>query len=390
MTDNTITNCPKCGNPLTPGTTVCPVCGTPVGMQTPSSPANNVEGQAQSTPVAPVNNVGVQARTISPIIQPTAPAIEPTPVQPLQPTNDVVPIAQGAPVQPTPAATIDALAPTIQPTVQPTVIPSAVPTSTPTVTPGVVQSQPETKKGKMKVKLNNKTLIIILVAFLIICGVFIFLKDKGGTKKVTNKPTTAVETVEQKDVVANGFRFKVENDWIVQSNSDNTVVTNSNGTVVVKLESYSFNLASIDKDKLQANFNDLGNEYNPNKVIVSDVNITENKIASKDGYLVNAKVTEDDSKQYAAQYYFINGGSDFTIGATVVYSTEEAKTNNEGKITSLLNSMSYVNDTNSIITLINKNYRAFSVYFNAINGVVLQIPTQEEPAPEGEVQSPVE
>lgn len=379
MTDNKITNCPKCGNPLTPGTSACPVCGTPIGTQTAAVPMNNAEVQSTPTPVSSVsntdNNGGVQTPPIAPTIQPTAPTIQPTPMPTIQPTLNETPMPQGVPIQPVQPV------PTVEPVNQP---------STPTVTPGVVSNQPDPKKGKIKFKLNNKTLIILLVVILIICGAFVLLKGNGskGTT-TTKKPANTTETVTQKDVVANGFMLKIDNDWAAQSYDGNTIVVNNDASVVIKLEKYEFNLASISKEKLQANFNDLGNEYNPNKIIVSDVNISENKIASKDGYLVNAKVTEDDGKEYVAQYYFINGGSNLTIGATVVYASEEAKTSNEGKITTLLNSLSYASDANSIIALINRNYHAFSVYYNAINGVVLEIPSPEEPVVEEEIEEPI-
>lgn len=392
MTDNTITNCTKCGNPLNPGTTTCPVCGTPVGMEQVATPVNIQE--------QPVANTSTQAApTIAPTIQPTASVAQPNlqpvqptpapPLQPIEPVAPIAPVAQEAPVQPVQNANLNTIAPTISTAAPNSAIPSVAPVDTPTVNPSVVQSNPSSTKKKLKLKINNKTLIIILVVIILICGAFVLLKGKGGKTNV-NKPATKVEeTAPTKDVVTNGFRFKVEEDWIVQSNSDNTVITNANGTVIVKLENYAINFSNITKASLETNFNDLGNEFNPNKIMVRDVSVNENKIASKDGYLVNAIVSEDDGKEYNAQYYFINGGSELVVGASVVYTTDEVKTSNEGKVTTLLNNLSYVNDSNTIISIINKNYRAFSVYYNAVNGVTLNIPTPEDPSLGGEVEQPV-
>lgn len=357
MNDNILTNCPKCGNPLVPGTKSCPVCGTSLDAQ---AAASNMPGVAVNQP-----------SSVSPVQMPS--------VQPSAPQS----VQNGG---------VGDFAPSIQTTQQPTAIPSvssnSVPgvsnSSIPTLTPGVVQSE-TTTKNKPKLKLNNKTLIIILVVIVVVALAFVLLKGSGkNTKKVINT-TPVVEEVETKDVVANGYSFKVEQDWKVQSNNDNTVVTNNNENVIIKLENYSFNLSSLSKDMLASRFVDISNDFNPNKVLVNNVDITETKIASKDAYIVNAIVTEDDGKKYATQYYFISGGSDLVVGASVVYTNDEAKTNYEGKVTTLLNNLSFVNDSTSIISMINKNSKAFSVYFSAINGVTLNIPEENPEVPiEGE------
>lgn len=218
---------------------------------------------------------------------------------------------------------------------------------------------------------------MIIIAFVV--GTM-FLRKKSGTTPSGVKQPQNAPVVLQIDAVANGFKFKIDDGWIVQSNNDNTIIKNAKDNAVIRLEKYPISISTLTKDTLQTNFNNLGSEYNPSPITIKDMEINDNKIGGKDAFLINCKVVESDNKEYFVQYYFINGGSELTIGASIVYYNEEAKNNYEGVVTALMGTLSYANDSDSIRDTISNTYNSFSVYYNAINGVTLNIPeVVEEP-----------
>ena len=83
------------------------------------------------------------------------------------------------------------------------------------------------------------------------------------------------------------------------------------------------------------------------------------------------------------QVYFIGGGNNLTIGATIVYVSAETKTKYEAEVTEMIGSLSYSDESLKAITTIDMFNGAFGVY----NGIVAhsqnnqqQPTTPEEPA----------
>lgn len=226
-------------------------------------------------------------------------------------------------------------------------------------------SEPKDKKTKKNLKLNKNTLIII-VAVVIIAIFMIFALNNNKNKSNganNNNPddNSQTPTIVKKDVITSGFKYKLEDGWLVQNAGTNVIIKNAKENVIIKLEQYAYNLSTLNKDNISS--------YLTSDTTVEDLTVDETQIGGKSSYLINAKISETqstDSNKYNVQYYLINGGPELTLGATVIYLSNEAKTTYEGTVVTLLGSLSYSDGSQKALESIETYYEAFNLFSRII------------------------
>ncbi len=192
-------NCKNCGNPLAPGMQFCISCGKAVEEASPVTPSTPVSAPPVEPPVtAPQAEVltTVPSEPVTP-----APAEEPLP-----------PIAPEATVQP-PVAPVSPVVEPVAPVVN----------TTPTVSP--TPNQPQA---------NNKTLIIVIVAFVVlIIGLvgtyFLFLrntdtKDETSAKKEKQETVTPVVVNDPNVITFNNYEFTLPAGYKSEIDEDGDLV----------------------------------------------------------------------------------------------------------------------------------------------------------------------
>ena len=142
----------------------------------------------------------------------------------------------------------------------------------------------------------------------------------------------------------------------------NVVVTNINGTVAIKLDHNSTSLESITKETIEG--------YFQNRTEFSNTKVSETTISAKKAYLVDTNINSA-----PVQVYFISGTSSLTIGATVVYQSEESKTKYEAEITKMIGTLTYSDESLKAMDTLEMYANIFNVY----NGVMNYTPTQTTP-----------
>ena len=407
-------NCPKCGNPLQTGTASCPICGTNI-INT-AAPAQTTEaGKATVTvasvatpaaaPVAPAQPVATPAPAaptaqpaVAPVTQPVTPAPVSTPAQTtaapapqvaptptvVQPAAPVAPapavepakveVAPAQPVVPTPApAPVEPATTTVEPApvaapvepvdpnaIAPTVKTIEAPTPVPSIPASLTNEAPtenvvnvEVKTVKPKKKMNKNVLVIAgILAVVVIAGVLMMNMGKKPVLNQTPNPTDQTSALNLTSVSTNGFKFNLQEGWVITEDGYNVVVTNKDETVAIKLDYTKNGLESISKDTIESFFN--------SREDFTNTKVTETKISAKDAYLVDTEIN-----QARVQLYYINGGTNLTLGATIVYQSAETKTLYEANVAELLGSLSYSDDS---IKALN-SLEMYSNIFNAYNGV---------------------
>lgn len=398
-------NCPKCGNPLQAGTASCPICGTNISntvqpeqvtteagkttvtvasvatppaapAQTAPAPAPEVAPAAPAAPapVAPTPVVEVQpatqpvaAPTPAPAAQPVTetPAVQPvtqTPVEAPAPVS-VAPVAPAPEAAPAPVAPADpnAIAPTIKTIESPTPVPS-IPASLATEVTAEPVATATVKVEKGKKKMNKNILVIAgILAVVVIAGVLMMQMTSKPTLNTNNTNNTGnTSALNLTAVSTNGFKFNLEEGWVITEDGYNVIVTNKDETVAIKLDYTKSDLNTIKKETIEGFFN--------SRTDFTNTSVKETTISAKDAYLVDTQIN-----QAPVQLYYINGGTSLTLGATVVYQSAETKKLYESAITELLGSLSYSDDSLKAIN----SLEMYSNIFNAYNGVFYYQPTTD-------------
>ena len=364
-------NCPKCGNPLQVGTESCPICGT------------NTSASAAPAPAPVAEPAPVAAPTPAPA---PAPVAEPAPVAAPTPAPAPAPV-----VEPAPVAEPVSIAPTVQ-TIEATSVQS-IPTSTDDTTETGTQSTPVETKTTTKKKGNKTPLIILLVVVIAaVVGVFLMNGNLGGNGGGTPRPNqnnNNNNTTIASAASSNGFKFNLQEGWMIQEDGNNVIVTNTDSTVAVKLESVSSNFSKINKATIESYY-----ALNSN---FKDTTVEEIKISGKDAYIVNTT-----SGEMPIQVYYINGGSSLTLGATIVYQSGDSKEKYVTSVTELIGTVSYSDDSLKAISTIEMYSSIFGTYKGVFEHVVVeqqpttpntqtptdQPTTEQQPTPETTPQTP--
>ena len=392
-------NCPKCGNPLQAGVTSCPICGTNITIEAESKQVTvdsvaQTAATAEAAPAAAPAPTAEQVQATQPIdqqtIQPTAqsapaPEAQPAPVTPLvQAAEQAVQEQAAQPVQQAPVA--EAVQPAVTAEVQPAVAPTPTVETTPSVAPTavvapiapaaaapVVNANVEPEKPKRK---KNKLLPVLLLLIFVGAGVYAYLNFFSGTSQVQQPKQTAQKnvTVPTKEVVANGFDFKITEGWIVREDNDDVIINNENETVIIKLTHVNKNIESLTEDSIKS--------YLTNRGVFEDVEVKSSKINAKDTLVVDGVHSE---KPF--QLYFMDGGQDLMLGVVVIYAGKaESKTVNEAAVQEIIGSISYsVTGTETIN--INSTY---SEIFGSFSGAINSVQYIPEPETPEEPETPVE
>ena len=225
--------------------------------------------------------------------------------------------------------------------------------------------------------LLNTTLVIkmslvILIVVLIAGGVGAFFLMGGMGKKTPLTPAPVTEEVAYTSVSTNGYKLKIQDGWIVTEDGDNVIVMNTEETVALKLAHTNFAVSSITKETIES--------YFLNRTDFANTEILETTISAKEGYLINTTMAEA-----PIQVYFIGGGNNLTIGATIVYVSTETKTKYEAAVTEMIGSLSYSDESLKAITTIDMFNGAFGLY----GGIVAQSQiTQQAPVTPEEPTTP--
>jgi len=352
-------NCPKCGNPMQEGVTICPICGT-----------NTLENNEAAPAAAPV---------------PPAPAPAPAPVEaaPAPAAPAPASVEASAPVEPAsvvetsaapaaPAETPGAIAPTVERIEGPTPVPG-IPSSV--VQPTVVLNEEKPLVANPKLegkKPSKKTPIIVAAILIVVLGIagFMFLNPGKSTKKpINNVPG---EEVAMRDMASNGYYLRVAEDWDITEDGNNVIVSNKEGTVVLKLDHSTANLENINAQGIE-NVLKSDSTY-------QDVEVSEIDMSGRNTFLVTANINA-----LPVQVFFINGGKSLTLGATVVYQSQDSKTKYESTVTEMIGSLSYSADSVRAIETMSEYSKMFGV-FNKVNySIPANKPVEEskpeEPAP---------
>lgn len=386
-------NCPKCGNPLQVGTSSCPICGTNI-LATTAEPAKEAPAPVAPAPAAPavvqvtekkevvtaptaqVVATPAKASAPAPVVETTKavePKVEtqtPAPVAPA-PTPTVAPVATETVVQPTTVEptvtktiTESEIAPTIKTIDAGTPVPS-IPASLSTDAPTEVEAptKGKAKKARAGIKINKNALVIGIVVIAALVGVYFMTMGNTNTLKnnPSNKPTEE-ENLASTSVSSHGYKINLADGWVSTEDGQNVVVTNINGTVAIKLDHNSTSLESITKETIEG--------YFQNRTEFSNTKVSETTISAKKAYLVDTNINSA-----PVQVYFISGTSSLTLGATVVYQSEESKTKYEAEITKMIGTLTYSDESLKAMDTLEMYANIFNVY----NGVMNYTPTQSAP-----------
>jgi uncharacterized Zn finger protein (UPF0148 family) len=325
-------NCPKCGNPLQEGTNNCPICGT-----------NILE-----------NNATTEAETPS---VPAPPQPAPAPEAPISPAPEAPAATQEAQANPAVQVmdnTQTGILPTVDRVESPTPIPS-IPSSLSDNTVGLTEEKPLVANPKLEPKKPVKKTPIIVGAILIIVlgiGCFMFLKPaKTVNKGASNNGETPKEEIALSSMSSNGYHLKVAEGWAINEDGTNVILTNNDGTVAIKLEHSAANLASIEATQIEDIMNSNGN--------YQDVNVSEVDVSGRSSFLVSTNINS-----LPVQIYFINGGPELIIGATIVYQSNDTKDKYEATVMEMIVSLSYTDDSIKAIEAMSEYSQMFGIFNN--------------------------
>lgn len=364
-------NCPKCGNPLQPGTVSCPICGTninqavggvvtpnitptqPVMPGVPVSPAIN---QPISQPMSqPQMNQMPQANVAQGINTPMTPQ---TPQQPSIVTQPVQAPAATPQAVPTPATTLNNLnqpaAPSpvaneTKPAQQPALQSQPAPASKPAESVKPEPPKKVDKPKKEKKPIDKKILIIggAVTAVLIIIVVIVLVLNKGSNKDLSNNDSgtnNQVNAVRTSQITNGGYSYELPNGWQSREINSQYYIYDNDETVLIGLESINSNIDLLSANSIK---NDLADQ-DMKDLQVSDKTYSDNR----KGFYVTAKLND-----YNVEYNFIeNDGNIIYIG--VVYSSESAKNSLSQTVQNIIYNLKYVETINAIDSI--------SMYHDAI------------------------
>lgn len=373
-------NCPKCGNPLQPGTVSCPICGTNInqaigGVVTPNiTPTQPV---MPGVPVSPTINQPISQPMSQPqmsqISQPNVaqgintPMTPQTPQQPSIVTQPVQAPASTSQAFPTPATTLNNLnqpatptpvasetKPTQQPVLQPQTTSQPAQASKPAEPakpepPKKVDKPKKEKTPKEKKPIDKKILIIggAVTAVLIIIVVIVLVLNKGNNKDLSNNDNgtnNQVNAIRTSQVTNGGYSYELPNGWQSREINSQYYIYDNDENVLIGLESINSNIDLLSANSIK---NDLADQ-DMKDLQVSDKTYSDNR----KGFYVTAKLND-----YNVEYNFIeNDGNIIYIG--VVYSSESAKNSLSQTVQNIIYNLKYVETINAIDSI--------SMYHDAI------------------------
>ena len=158
------------------------------------------------------------------------------------------------PVSVTSEVNIDpaSLAPNVPKIESATPIPSVpAPTITPTVPANniaVDASKVETKKAKKPMNKNILVIGGILLFALVVGGMFMMNNNKNLNKNPVAPNTDSLVATK---ISSNGYKFDLLDGWLIHEDSSNVIITNSNETVVIKLEHLDSGINKINKEIIE-------------------------------------------------------------------------------------------------------------------------------------------
>jgi len=405
-------NCPKCGNPLQVGITSCPICGTDVS----NNQNNNVNQVKQNVQVASVAATNTPQKVVEgPSMPSVTPTVTPAVLKDQMPNNNVakepvslnkvvsnvaVPNGEAAnPINNQVAPNVSApISPTVQnnqalnqaninesnsnatpnqqiatigqPVNQASVVPTSlnpnqenvgIPSSLSGAKPAVPEIQnleapknidnPNSKKG-----LNRKTALLVgIILIVLIVSALLFMLMNNNSNSL-NKPVPPAddEKVENTRVLSNGFKFNLQDGWLLSEYGNNVYVTNSTDTVALRLSGSPVSFSEITEEEIQKQINANSKFSSPE--------IGTTQISARDAYIVNSSLNN-----LPVQIYFINGGTALTLGVVTIYKTEESKTKFESNVLEMIGSISYSDDSMKAISTIDMYSDAFNLFNDIIN-----------------------
>ena len=336
-------NCPKCGNPLQVGTESCPICGT------------NTSASAAPTPAPAPAPVVEPAPVAAPVAPAPAPVVEPAPVaEPVAPAPAPV-------VEPTPVAVEPtSVAPTVQ-SIEPTSVQSIPAATDEKIENNEKKNTTEAQPTTTPKKKSNKTPLIILLLVVVAAAAGMFLMTSTPKGNGGGAQTPQQNAIASSSVTSNGFKFNLQDGWMIQEDGNNVIITNTDSTVAIKLESVNSNFSKINNATIES-------YYKANQSF-TDTTVEETKISGKDAYIVNTN-----SGDIPVQVYYINGGSSLTLGATIVYQSKDSKDKYIASVTEMIATISYSDDSLKAISTI----EMYSTIFGTYKGVFDHVVTEDQ------------
>ena len=333
-------NCTKCGNPLQAGTTICPICGTNNINTKPATP----EAAPSPAPVAPAAPAVASAVPVTPA--PAAPA----------------PVVTSAPAAPAPVGN-----------------PTVAPTAPVAADKDVKEATKEPKAPKEKKPINKKLLIIVgIVAAVIIIGAvvaMIIINNSSSTPEpVDNSSEKTQKTVSSvgSKVSINNFEFLLPPNWNVDTTSGTTAIVNKEVSTIVQFSSVSGDVNDSLKENIEGNLTSQGYE---------NLDVQNKKIGNKEAIV--AKAVKTGSEIQYDFYYIAN--SNLVVGAAVVYTNSEARTQNNNTVEKIMQSLSFSGTVNMISEI--SMYRSVITDYNESVGSVSET-TPESPSGEEQPSTP--
>ena len=323
-------NCPKCGNPLQEGASSCPICGTNI--------LEKNEAQAGSAVPAP-----------------PAPAPAPAPA-PVAEAVATTPEAQ--------APQVESVLPTVERVESSNPIPNVIPSSLANPTVGFAEEEkPLVPNPKLEPKKKSKkTPLLVGLILIVVLGIGCFMAlSPGKTKKSIFNKAPEEEEISLSSMSSNGYHLNVAEGWQINEDGTNVILTNNDNTVAIKLEHSNSNLANIKTADIEKIMN--------NNESYKDVEVSEVDVSGKSSYLVSTNINE-----LPVQIYFINGGNNLIIGATIVYQSNDSKTKYEAAVMEMIGSLSYAEDSIKAVETIS----AYSQMFGIFNNITINAPRMDE------------
>lgn len=341
---------------------------TPI-VETPVQPVSQTQTFTQSIPVVNSQQTSVASQpTVQPVLEATMqvaqPATQPTLENPTQPAQTVVQQPVQSPQQNS----------VIEPLNENTGIPSSL-------TPGVVQpiNIPE-KKTTKKFSLNNKTLIIAGVIFVVVLiAIFVltsnnFNKNNNNNSNNTNQNETNNDTEKPSEETAlaitnttiNNYFLKIPDGWNASAYSSDVEITNGNETAYALISSVSGDLSQTNETTIKNNL--IENE-------LTDVKVEEITLDSKKAY--KATFIEEDT--YPVEIYYIDNNGTRIICVYTIYETSEDKDQYNEDLVNIVKTIDYQNKTQNAID-------PNGIYFNKLQEMK-GIPFLQPIEPEEEIPS---
>lgn len=328
----------------------------------PTAVQRNVENVAPNPTVAPVQNIpsaqnasGINVASVGTPVS----NIQVTPTNSLPPTG-ITPTAEGMPSTPgipTSLNPYNVMTPEIQ---------------------NLEASSSNTKVEKPKKSMNKKTIVAVFAVLLILiiaAGLYMTMgKSFGKKEKANTENKTEIATT---SVVSNGFKFELQDGWLLSEDGNNVIITNATESVALRLSESATNITDITEETIKAQI--ASNDS------FKDTEVESTQIGARDSYVVNTKLNET----LPVQIYFIGGNSTLTLGVTVIYQSNEAKDKFEPSIVDLIGTISYSDESKKAISTIGMYSDAFNLYNNIVTNKPLPVDPNNSENQENQETPPV-